>query len=1030
MSHFIHLHTHSNYSFCRGANSIHDLCAAAQRHDMSHLALTETNGLYGLGWFLEAARDFNIKPIIGAHLVKDGHECLMLAQNLSGYQFLCNVISRIHHEKETDLLDLVKNYHDVFLISNDIPLLKQLVELDHVENLFGELRPFANREAVLKLYRHNNIPPVATNGVYFVEKADWRTHQLLRAIDLNTTLKQVPPDELAHEDAWFRSAEEMAALFPDCPEAIDNTLKIAQACEFDLDFGEFIFPQFQNKQGDEIFEKLVTDVNDGILWRYGEMTPEVQQRRDYELDIIKKKGFAAYFLVLADVAKNVKLTCGRGSAAASLVSYTLGITHVDPLKFNLFFERFLNEGRQDPPDIDVDFAWDERDTVLKYLFTRYGPTHTAMIANHNTFKARSAVREIAKVHGLADGEIGAITKKMNSYWQPNEIWQMTQTHPVYKETDFPPPWPDIIALAEKIRGFPRHMSLHCGGVVIAPKSLDFYVPYQPAKKVLLLAEDVFDSGDIEFDNNGDTINVIQWEKDQSEDMKLVKMDILGNRSLAVIRDALKAVKDNYDVDIDYTTWNPNDDLKTIERFYKGDTMGVFYFESPATRQLLKKVAHGLSFERYQNMDHFSLNVVVTSIIRPASNQYIQEWVKRLHGEKWQHLHPSLEKALGETLGVMVYQEQMSQAAMAMAEFNAADADMLRKIVNKKHKAKQLRDFYRQFVNGARQNKVEDEIIEKVWQMIMSFDGYSFCKPHSASYTLVAYKSAFLRAHYPAEFMAAVLSNRGGYYSTFAYISEAKRMGLAVLMPDINESQHQYVGKNGTLRVGLMQLKGLSHKAVDAVLAERRNNGKFKSFDDVVRRVNIAPSDVKILIKAGCFDSIENAPRPQMLWRLQFYRTGGVKKKSPTLDLFDETPASLLPALEDLPKPPEYEKMTILRHEIDILGFLVSQHPLSMYRDRLKTLRYVQAKDLHNYIDQRVRTVGWLISGKTVSTKKNQLMEFISFEDTTALYETTFFPDAYAKFVYMLSNTRPYMLEGLVEENFGAVMLTVEHVSFL
>jgi error-prone DNA polymerase len=460
-------------------------------------------------------------------------------------------------------------------------------------------------------------------------------------------------------------------------------------------------------------------------------------------------------------------------------------------------------------------------------------------------------------------------------------------------------------------------------------------------------------------------------------------------------------------------------------------MGVFYFESPATRQLLKKVSHGFAFEKYRGMDHFQLNVVVTSIIRPASNQYIQDWVERLHGASWQHLHPTLEKPLGETLGVMVYQEQMSQAAMAMAGFNPADADMLRKIVNKKHKAKQLADFYTQFKNGARQNGVDDKIIEQVWHMIMSFDGYSFCKPHSASYTLVAYKSAYLRAHYPAEFIAAVISNRGGYYSTFGYISEARRMGITVLMPDINNSDYQYIGANGTLRIGFMQLKDLSKKAIESILQDRRKHGLFQSFDDFLRRVSIAPADAKILIKAGCFDTLDKSPRPQLLWRLQFQQTGPTKKQTATLDLFDDaSSANQPPSISDLPKPPEYDATSMLQFEIDILGFLVSKHPLTLYQKRLQNLKYVPAKNLGDYVGKRVQTIGWFISGKTVSTKKNELMEFISFEDTTALYETTFFPKAYSQFVHMLSKTRPYILKGIVEENFGAVTLTVDQVTFL
>jgi len=564
-------------------------------------------------------------------------------------------------------------------------------------------------------------------------------------------------------------------------------------------------------------------------------------------------------------------------------------------------------------------------------------------------------------------------------------------------------------------------------VVIAPDRLDHYVPYQPAKKVLLLADSLSDGsgGSLSFSNDGKEVNVVQWEKDQAEDMKLVKMDILGNRSLAVIRDALKAIRDNYDLNINYADWNPYNDVRTIERFYKGDSMGVFYFESPATRQLLKKVSHGLSFADYLKMDHYQLNVVVTSIIRPASNKYIQDWVARLHGQKWTHVHPLLQPVLHETLGVMVYQEQMSQAAMHLAGFDPASADMLRKIVSKKHKTRQLRDFHNQFVAGAIKKGVDEKTIDKVWQMILSFDGYSFCKPHSASYTLVAYKSAYLRAHYPAEFMAAVLSNMGGYYSTFGYVSEAKRMGLSVLMPDINKSDIHYIGQKKSLRIGLMQLKGLGKKCMHALIENRTKYGSFRSFEDFMQRIKPEPSDVKILIKAGCFDDLKkNRSRPQLLWNMHLHVTHKVKHKElQTLDLFQNVP-------ENLPAPPNPDEKSILQDEVEILGFLASRHPLTLYEERIKSLSHVKASQLKEHAKKHVRTIGWLITAKTVSTKNKELMEFISFEDTTALYETIFFPKAYERFVHMLSRTRPYVLEGLVDVNFGAVSLTVENVRFL
>jgi error-prone DNA polymerase len=520
--------------------------------------------------------------------------------------------------------------------------------------------------------------------------------------------------------------------------------------------------------------------------------------------------------------------------------------------------------------------------------------------------------------------------------------------------------------------------------------------------------------------------VLQWEKDSVEESGLVKIDLLGNRSLAVIRDALNLVKRNYGRRIDYATWNPIDEPKTIEIFYRGDTFGVFYFESPATRQVLKKLASGFSFEEYSRLDHFHLNVVVTSIIRPASNQSIRRWVSRLHGQPWDTPHPLLRPVLEETLGIMVFQEQLSQASMHLAGFDAAEADTLRKVASKKHREKRLRDFYARFVQGAHERGVSLQVIEDVWQMIMGFDGYSFCKPHSASYTLVAYKSAYLRAHYPAEFMASVISNGGGYYSTFGYLSEAKRMGLTILPPDTNESQIKYTGKDRTIRVGLMQLKALSREGREFIIHARSKSGPFTGLEDFLLRVghHLHLQDVRILIKAGCFDNMAHGvSRPSLMWQaLGFY--GGKYQEEKTLSLF--SPPTLLSRL----KQPPYPKGLMLKHELESLGFLISLHPLARYDKLLRDLDYVKAEDLYDHIGKQVTTIGWLVTGKTVHTKDGNPMKFVSFEDTTGLYEAVFFPEAYNKFCYMLNEMRPYILKGKVEEDFGCMSLTVAWMGFL
>jgi error-prone DNA polymerase len=825
--------------------------------------------------------------------------------------------------------------------------------------------------------------------------------------------------------------------FPHAPRAALNTLEVADACLTDWDFSQIIFPHFEHMTDREAYDRLYRATMEGCRQRYGRITRAVRARVEHEMKIIREKNFAHYFLVVADITKNAFRSCGRGSAAASIVSYALGITHVDPIKHNLFFERFLNPGRKDPPDIDVDFAWDERDQIIDYVFAKYGNRRAAMVANHNTFGARSAIREVAKVFGLTEAEINRVTSRIGFGWHLRKIWEGLENHPKMRGVELKKPWDEILSAAVQLEDHLNHLSVHCGGMVVVPDEIRRYCP-------------------VEISAGG--VQVLQWEKDSVEDGGLVKIDILGNRSLAVIRDALALVEKNYGRRIDYVSWNPIDDPKTVEIFYQGNTFGVFYFESPATRQVLTKVRSGLTFEEYFRMDHFHLNVVVTSIIRPASNRSIKTWVSRLHGEAWDPPHPLLKPALEETLGVMVFQEQLSQAAIHLAGFDPSEADILRKVVSKKHKEKKLRDFYVRFVHGAQERHVSQEVIEEVWQMIMGFDGYSFCKPHSASYTLVAYKSAYLRAYYPAEFMASVISNGGGYYSTFGYLSEARRMGLKVLPPHINQSEIKYTGKDRDIRVGFMQLKDLSQEAMEVIIHERSKHGPFISLGDFLDRTgsHLHLQDVRILIKAGCFDGVAHGgTRPGLMWRaLRFFDTptpigtfpfetnshptlpspGGLRPRfqpvGPTGRRGEPTPRRGEGRGRGKYEPAPYPRKVMLRHEMDTLGFLLSIHPLDRYREVLKGLRYVRAQDLHAHVGKQVTTIGWQITSKTVHTIRGELMKFVSFEDQTGIYETVLFPNVYNRYCHMLNGSRPYILKGKVEEDLGAITMTVHWIGFL
>ncbi len=991
---FVHLNVHSNFSFCRGASRIESLADAARERGMTAMALTDVNGLYGLVWFLQCAQERGLRPVVGAELRAGDGRAVLLARNRGGYETLCRLISRRHLEEEFRLARaLLDDREGLFVLTDRIALLRLLAKQNGTSHLYVELNDPGAEAPLLQFSRESGVPPAATNDVHFAGPGDYPLHRLLRAIDLNTSLSRIPAVELAGPDRWLKPPEEMARRYPHQRAALENTLRIADDCSPDLGMGKPVFPAFEPPDGSDAFAYLRETCYRGAEERYGELSESVVKRLERELEIVRNKGFASYFLVVREIVRQSARTCGRGSAAASLVSYCLGITHVEPVTHNLFFERFLNEGRDDPPDIDVDFPWDERDDILDFVFRRYGAERTAMIANHVGFRARAAVREIAKVYGLPEAEIKSVTRRIGYYWSIRHLEDYVPGHPVFKDMELKDPWPEILRWATRLEGYPRNLSVHCGGVVIAPGRLDRHVPVESAPK---------------------GVRIIQWEKDQAEDAGLVKIDLLGNRSLAVIRDALAAMRENSGVVIDYGSWDPTKDAKTQELIRKGDTVGVFYVESPAMRQLQQKCGTG-------DFDHL---VIHSSIIRPAANRYIREYVRRLRGGSWEPLHPIMDEILCETHGIMVYQEDVSRVAMAMAGFGAADADRLRKILSKKRAGKKLEDYREMFYQGAAARGVAREVVDQVWEMILSFSGYSFCKPHSASFALVSYKSCYLRAHHPAEFIAAVLSNQGGYYSPFAYVSEARRMGLKILLPDVNESRREYWGREGTLRVGLMQVKGLREAALEAVLEERKKR-RFSSLEDFLCRVDIDPSDVKILIKSGAMDGVARGEtRPEMIWRALAWHETKAARRGMTRSLFEDMP-QVAP-----PRVPQYSARTVLEHELETLGFLLSRHPLSLYSGALARLRRVHGADLHRHAGKRVTVVGWWVTGKVVTTKDEEPMEFISFEDTTALYETTFFPQAYARFCHILNRSRPYVLTGLVEEDYGAVTLTVDDVRLL
>jgi len=836
-------------------------------------------------------------------------------------------------------------------------------------------RPFS---ALAGFARQRGLPMAAVHDTVFLDDGDERLYPLLRAMDLNTTLEHVPAEELLETGGArphrFAAPEAAASFFSAIPEALAGTERIAREADCSgIISPHFVFPAYNGLTEEATHRELVRLCEAGVQRRYGGMRPDIRERLDYELSVIREKGFASYFLVVRDIVQQCPRTCGRGSAASSIVSYLLGLTHVDPLRYTLFFERFLNRGRKDPPDIDIDFPWDERDKTLKYVFEKYAG-RAGMVANHVTFGPRSAIRDPAKALGIPEEEIAELLR-------------------AFRQGRFDDIPPYVREAAARIRGMPRNLGTHCGGVVITPGPITDHTHVQTSPL---------------------GYPVIAWEKDATEEAGLVKIDLLGNRSLAVLRDSLALIDRNHGVHLEWESFDPLSDPDTRDLIGAGKTIGVFYVESPATRQLLRKMQKG----DYENL------VIASSIIRPAANSYIQTWVKRLHGAPYRPLHPLIEQTLAETFGVMVYQEDVSRVAIDLAGLPIEEADRLRKILSKKDRDLRLPDMRERFFRGARARSVPEETIVKVWDMILSFDGYSFCKAHSASYAQVSYRVAYLKRFYPLEFMASVINNGGGFYGRQTYLDECRRMGFPVLPPDVNASRWEYTvealqpGAAG-LRVGLGQLRDARRELVQAIVDERERGGPFTGFRDFCARVSCRFEDVRVLIRSGALDSASDGyTRPQLFFRW--------------LSMQKEEGLGFLP-----PAPPavgDYPRRVKLADEVQTLGIVVSRHPLELFRPRIERVArrlglppLVPSVDIPSRRGMRVWTAGILVTGKEVSTKKREPMIFVSFEDERAIFETVLFPDAFNRFYPLLDDGWAFLVHGRVKDDLGAVAISVERL---
>jgi DNA-directed DNA polymerase III PolC len=980
---FVHLNAHSHYSRMEGTASQQALLNRVGEAGQDALALTETNGLWGFIRFVQYAKERQIKPIAGVLLRNQKRdEALLLAENQRGYENISRIVSAIYVQSDAPLGEiLAPRQEGIFVLAHQWNILNELSTLIPASRLFVELRPGLTEMQAREMARTFQLEMVATANLYFLQPDDYRTHRILRAIDKNTTLSGLDAAEIQDRRSYFRDEAAMIDLFPNSLEAINNSRYLAERCKTDWTYLNTIFPEMSLKATARANKRLKELVQEGALKRYVKITAEIQQRIDYELKLIIEKGFAPYFLVVWDIVKQTKATIGRGSGAASVVSYCLYITQVDPIRYNLNFHRFIHPERVDMPDIDVDFPWDERDDILDYIFKKYGNERTAMVCSQVMLQPRSAIREVAKVYGLSNEEINAITRRIGWSRSHRDLTAWVSSDPRFRNLNLDETLLEILQESEKIIGAFRYPSVHPGGVVIVPDEIQKYVPVLKAPK---------------------GVQIAQWEKDQIEDSGLLKIDILGNRSLAVVRDTLKQLGNYRNQFMDYHQIQPMGDAKTEALMKAGRTMGVFYIESPATRQLLQK-AGKVDFEHV---------VIYSSIIRPAANRFINLMLDRIHGTPWELPHSDLQ-CLAESYGIMVYEEQVSMTAREIAGFGYAESDYLRKVISRPALVHLVPRWKKKFTAGALKRGYSAELAETLWKMIESFSGYSFCKPHSASFAMLSFSCAYLKAHFPAEFLSSVITNQGGFYSAYAYLSEARRFGIEILPPDLNLSEIHYKGRRNKLRIGFMAIQKLQQKAIETVISAR-NEKPFASLDDFFQRIDLEWNDAMAFTKAGAL----NALSPELNYRELAWRVARryLGKATLTSSQHQWQGKALTAEEKD-------------RLETESFGFPISRHPLAAFENELKGQR-ILARELPAHIGKKVRLAGVLITRKVSATRQDEPMEFVTFEDETEIFECVMFPQVYEKYSDLLLWEKLFLIEGKVEQAWGVISITIDKLQSL
>ena len=1048
---FTHLHTHSHYSLLDGLPKIPDLLDYVKELGMDSVALTDHGVLYGAVEFFKEAKARGIKPIIGCevYVATEGrldkrpgidaksYHMILLARNAQGYKNLVALVTKAHLEgyyyKPRIDEELLEKHAEGLIgtsacLNGKIPkllLANKLEEAEklalHYQNIFGkghfylELQYHQNipeqqelNKRLITLNKKTGIPLVATNDIHYLRPDDADAQDILMLINTGADANDPERLSLKTDDFSMIPPEKMAEIFKDTPEAIENTQKIADACQFEFELGKTKLPHFEVPSGKTPEQYLTELCEIGLKKKYGDALPaDTRERMSYELSVINKTGFASYILIVADFvnwAQEQRISRNaRGSAAGSLVCYLTGITTVDPLEHTLLFERFLNPERISMPDIDMDFTDRRRDEVIKYVADKYGHDHVAQIITFGTMAARAVIRDVGRALGYAYGYCDALAKMIPFGMDLTEVLEtVAEVKDLYKND---PQAKRLIDLALKLEGVARHASTHACGVVVSAQPLTDMVPLQKP-------------------NQDEEHIITQYEMHAIEDLGLLKMDFLGLKNLTIIEDTLARIYviRNENVDIDKI---PLDDKKTYKLLQDAITTSIFQLESDGIKRYLKEL----------KPTEFNDITAMVALYRPGPMQFIPDYIERKHGrQKIEYIVPELEPILKNTQGIMIYQEQLMQLARDIAGFTLGEADVLRKAVGKKIKT--LLDAQeKKFIDGAISKGFGKKIAEELWQWILPFASYGFNKSHSVSYAAIAYQTAYLKAHYPVEFMASVLTSEKADVERIALlIEECKKMDIEVLPPNINESLKNFtvVPNEQKIRFGLLAVKNVGENIIDAVVVERKNAGTFKNMGDFISRVHskdLNKKSMEALIKAGAFDAF--AERNQLLQNLEklleIARENQKNKSNGQIGLFASAPTAVRTTEIKLEPAEPAKLLEKLTWEKELLGLYVSSHPLQGFK-KLFASRCLPISSIDKaMVNKKVILGGLINSVKKIITKTGKPMLFLKLEDLTAKTEVVVFPNLLERNPNALQENKIVFFAGRIDDRNGEIKLVADDV---